>query len=469
MALVALFAVSCASSATSRQEAQSALGTAPRQAEKEKLQVEKEALRQAQERLAKEVKAAQKVQSLVREQFALLSPESAESLDLAVKLAMKNENYGAAIDIANAAASLYPEELQWYEAAIDARIGAQDYRTAREDARALMRKEQDVGMRAFWRAFEADPSYSPTRVDTIEPQGNNVISALGGGSTVTFKYKVDGTNVAALKPDQDLRQSMYRSEIAFYRICEILGCSFVVPENYPVRISKGDFTRLYDTSTAKSRGYRQKFVHLLWKREDGKDYLYATHKEWVPNFVFFPIEKTQSWRPYLNFPVREAPSITRFMDSLRGADRVNRRQQERKFDEFTENISSMQLLQQISDIILIDFLSNNWDRFSGDPDNFGANCHLQNGGIVAIDNGAAFPPWHTPRVQRRLHMVQRFSKALVENLRHFDPDEILNHLFPNPTREELKAFALFKERRKQALDYIDSLIQKYGEADVLVF
>lgn len=418
---------------------------------------------------AKLLSATTHAQETFRHSFLSLAPEDQDILHKSALRAQQAQNYEAAHAILERASELYPEETRWWDFRISLLLAQHQFAQARAQARHYMLSARDHGMSLYWQALEADPSYSPTIVQTLRPQSNNALSALGGGSTVTLKYKVDGQNVAAIKPDQDLRQSMYRSEIAFYRLCEILECSFSVPENRPVRIARGDLQRLYDSSSAKNRGYKQKFVHLLWKTEEGKDYLYATHKAWVPDFVFFPIEITQAWRPYLNQPNKEAPSLQRFLTTLQATERPNHRLLTAKFDEFTQNMSTTQLLAQISDIILLDFLTNNWDRFSGDPQNYGANCHLQPGGLVAIDNGAAFPPWHTPRVQRRLHMVTRFSKKIVANLRNFDPDEILLHLFPNPTRDEQKAFALFKERRNQALSYIDELIQKYGPDQVLSF
>ena len=57
----------------------------------------------------------------------------------------------------------------------------------------------------------------------------------------------------------------------------------------------------------------------------------------------------------------------------------------------------------------------------------------------------------------------------MENLRLLNPDELMSRLIPDPTREELKSYERFKERRKGALHYIDNLIQKYGEDAVLAF
>ena len=66
-------------------------------------------------------------------------------------------------------------------------------------------------------------------------------------------------------------------------------------------------------------------------------------------------------------------------------------------------------------------------------------------------------------------MVQTFSRDLVYNLRVLDPDKLLEHLIPNPTKEELKSYERFKERRAEALKYIDGLINKFGEDKVLIY
>ena len=324
----------------------------------------------------------------------------------------------------------------------------------------------------FWTYFEADPLMTQTLDETVKPHGTNSLSALGGGSTVSLKYQdsEDESAKAAVKPDQDLRQTMYRSEIAYYRLCQVLGCSFDTPVTRPVRWSKADFNALYDTQNSKkNRNYSFKFEHLIWATENDTKYIYAAYKEWIPEFEPFPVAVSSARTLYLRPGTTSYPDLkTLFTNMLNGA-RPDSIRHLSKLLEYAGPLTTRQVLQQLSDLTLVDFLTNNWDRYSGEQNNYGANCHFQTGGIIAIDNGAAFPAWHAPRVVKRLHLIQTFSRSLVENLRLLDPDTLFDHLFPNPTKEEMRSRDRFKERRAEALKYIDDLIQKHGEDKILVF
>jgi hypothetical protein len=238
----------------------------------------------------------------------------------------------------------------------------------------------------------------------------------------------------------------------------------------PVRWSKSDFNALYNAENSKkNKNYSGKFEHLIWANENGHQYLYAAYKEWIPTFMPFPIEVTEAWSVYLRPKTTKFPQTRDFLMGILKGARPDSPKYIGKMMEYAGERSSRELLQQLSDLTLIDFLTNNWDRYSGAKDSYGANCHFQPGGIIAIDNGAAFPPWHAPRVVKRLHLVQTFSRDLVETLRILDPDQLFEHLFPNPTKEENHSRERFKERRVEALKYIDGLIQKHGEENVLVF
>ncbi len=347
-----------------------------------------------------------------------------------------------------------------------------DYASERRAAMAAIRRGEVQDFTQFWAAVDNDPLMTAILYDEVKPHGTNALSALGGGSTVSLKYtdSADETAKAAIKPDQDLRQTMYRSEIAYYRLCQILECSYDVPVTRPVRFAEDDFYALYEASSSKkNRGYRSKFEHLIWEKESGSKFIYAAYKEWITPFEFFPIEVTGAWSPYLKDPDRDKPSLETFIRTLLASARPDSPKSSRKLLEYLEGKTTRDVLHQISDMILIDYLTNNWDRFSGAVNNYGANCHIQPGGLIAIDNGAAFPPWHAPRVVRRLHMVETFSRTLVTNLRLIDIEELLVRLFPNPTHEERKSLDRFRERYADAMKYIDKLIAKKGEENVLVF
>ncbi len=322
------------------------------------------------------------------------------------------------------------------------------------------------------RAIDEDPLLFPPVLRTLVAADNNLIKSLGGGSTITLRYVEDGVTLAALKPDQEQRQSMYRSEIAFYRLCEVLRCRFRVPYNEEVRISRQDFNTLYGRlDTPAQRGYRTKFHELVWRTVDGDTYLYATFKEWMPAFVGFPIEVSEVWKGWLSATSRVdygAPA-TDFLPAIAKAAGSRGQSGHSRRMEWAARLSLGDLVAQISDVLVVDFLTNNWDRFAGEMDNYGANCHFVEGGLLALDNGAAFPPWHTDRVVRRLRLTQRFSKALIHGIRRLEYDKTLNRLFPTPTRDEIRAFDLFWERRDQLLTTVDELIERHGEAEILVF
>jgi len=354
-------------------------------------------------------------------------------------------------------------------------VDAKAYAAARELAfDGLDRYPEDEALRvASDRAIDEDPVLLPPTPLLLTPSQADSIKALGGGSTVTFKLVVAGQNVAALKPDQDLGQSMYRSEIAFYRLCVLLRCSFRVPYNAPLEIEKGDFETLYSrVDSDKQSGYRSKFIHIKWHTgEDGATYLLATWKEWVPEFTGFPIEATSTWTSWVtagshsDLEEKVADWLPKLAEAAGPRGWTNNKARVGYAGEMTVRT----LAQQISDVLSMDYLSNNWDRFSGDPELYGANCHMEPGGLVAIDNGAAFPPWDTSRVERRFKLTQRFSRRFVLALRRLDHDKTQERLFPGANTDELKRFEIFWGRRQSLLDRVDALIKEHGEDEILAF
>lgn len=341
------------------------------------------------------------------------------------------------------------------------------------EARQRVRAEADRGnagaLADYWKAFDADPAYGASFIRTLKPDGNNSLSALGGGSTVSLKYKEGVNTIAALKPDQDLRQTMYRSEIAYFRLCEILGCSFDVPQNVPVRMKREHFNALYAASTSsKNTGYRSKFDHLIWEKEEDGKFLYATFKAWISPFTEFPVENIDIWKRIVQ-PNGTDVELEVILKRILVAGRPTDYKNLNRIKTWTQDLTTKDFARQLSDLMLLDFLTNNWDRFSGAADNYGANCHIHPGGLIAIDNGAAFPAWHAPRVVKRLEFVHVFNRELVHRLRMITPEMINDRLFPNPTKEEKKSLMRFWERHEQALKHIDEQIKKYGEQAVLAF
>lgn len=351
----------------------------------------------------------------------------------------------------------------------DALMGLEQYEDAREVLFNLRdRFPTDTGLNdPIVRAFADDPLFL-REVVTIE-RGNQIteIDPLGGGSTITFKFRLDGETIAAFKPNQTRRQSNYRAEVAAFRLCPIIRCGFEVPFSFEVRVEQRDFMRLYGIRSLEGNtGYSAQFGDLIWTESDGETYLYGVWKDWVPHFAQFPLEYDDVWDSWvdvdgdpseLDIPLDEA------LLPLRG----------REDGSYTEVIeeagdaTTREMARQLSNMMVFDFLINNWDRFSGAY--FGVNCQWAEGRFVSIDNGAGFMTREPDRPRSHLHQVSRFSRSSIGEIRQLDPELLLPILFPNPTDDEMERFEVFWQRRQELLDYVDELIEERGEDAVLFF
>ena len=350
---------------------------------------------------------------------------------------------------------------------VDACIASGQFALAREELRHLMdASNRDAILAMRDRTFASDPVFMPEVSDMGETCDR--IDPLGGGSTLTFKCVRDGEKVGAFKPLQTRRQSNFRSEIAAWRLCQMLECDFDIPWNRPVRIDHGTFETLYNRSTSsKKTSYRSGFGDLIWQKEDGKSWLYGTLKDWVPDFTMFPIEMSTLWKPWLsqkNF-METFPELANALAPIGRSANVSKLLPEllRQSPELT----TKQLASQISQVLVFDFLTENWDRFSTSPSYWGVNCQFKNNRIVSIDNGASFPIFTNQKVAERFRMTERFSPRLIENLRGLDKERTLNLLFPEPSAEETKRFEIFWKHRTEVLERVDALVAQYTEEKVM--
>ncbi len=322
----------------------------------------------------------------------------------------------------------------------------------------------------LWRSFGEDGRFvSP--VHTVGPTVLDSISPLGGGSTLTFRFHRGGETVAAFKPLQTRRQSNYRSEIASWRLCELLRCAFAVPYNREVRIAEPDFQRLYyGRANAKHHAYAEGFGDLIWSRDGNQRYLYGTEKAWVSDFTRFPIEMVAMWSPWLLQSADASILDVALSDSLRAWR--NDPEVSKSYGRFMIHAGDMgtrELARQVSEVLVFDYLVGNWDRFSGVKAWWGVNCQFAEGRIVSIDNGAAFQPYANDRVRSHFDRVERFSRSFIRELRLLNKEAARAFLFPEASRREADAFEQFWTQRAQVLAKVDTLIEQYGEEAVLVF
>lgn len=328
------------------------------------------------------------------------------------------------------------------------------------------------------RALDADPNFVQSMRTLAPDEDVDAIKYLGGGSTIVLRFIKDKKTFAAFKPLQSRQQTDPRAEIAAWRICPLIRCGFVIPYTEPVRLEKRAFDGLYARlSHPKQIAYRENFDDLEYVREpdpDGGDDIHwvtGALKVWVPDFTLFPVEITRIWRPWLSLEQDESVLEGAAVDSLEIVEENHPSGEmlARKLRRHMGDMSRRELARQISNMIAYDFLINNWDRFSGAPAYYGVNCQFANRRIVSIDNGASFTRTPSPKVEKQLRRVQRFSLQLVSAVRALDRERTMKRLFPDPTDYDRVRFATFWAQRAAFLEYVDELIETHGEEAVLAF
>ncbi len=328
----------------------------------------------------------------------------------------------------------------------------------------------------FNQAIKEDRTLHPPVRELKKDQDMDVIRALGGGKSISLKFKKDGKTTHAFKPSQLDWAEGWRAEVASYLFCEAIGCHFNVPVSEPVKISREDFEELYGRfqSTRQTTYAREFDARLLWVKELGADgqereYLYGVLKDWVPGFVDFPIEYEEIWAPWLNasreddWSKRDLSDVLRVLRFRQGGRFYNGVMSER------QDATTLDVARGLSDIQVFDYLTSNWDRYSGVEMYYGVNNQFDDGEFLSLDNGAAFHVLTQQKVERHFEPVQRFSKSTIAAVRMLERDRVDDILFPDPSKEAQQRLDVFWLQRQKLLARVDSLIKEHGEQNVLYF
>ncbi len=262
-----------------------------------------------------------------------------------------------------------------------------------------------------------------------------------GGSSISLRIDFENGARAAFKPNQSNWQSVPRREIAAYRLNRMLGLNSVPP-------AIGRSFTLKDILGAmepSSVGFKPRMRAEIVQTEDR---VVGELSWWIPvirhgtidGYKIDSMEGIVSWKRYL---------------------RVGGR--------FPE--ASRAILEQISDLVLFDFVINNPDRWSGGN----ARVNDDRSILYFMDNTMSFGKSKMGHRKSRIYFqrCQMFSRRLVEKLREMDETTLREIL-----EFDVEPFDFFLEdaeiialmsRRDLALEYIDALIRKYGEEKVLAF
>lgn len=262
---------------------------------------------------------------------------------------------------------------------------------------------------------EAYLSGAPTAVKSI------------GHTSLVFKVKLTTGKKAAFKPASRRGPVRYKGEIAARRLALALELPNVPPALFRTFEAAG-----FAAATGGSE--------MLVKDGVVKGALIP----WIDGLEFLALERaplSHQWKTWLKL----GASIP--------ADR-------------------RELLRQLSTLVVFDFVTGNWDRYSGG--NVGID--KATGTVLYIDNDGAFfeepPQAALDKNKKLLEGVDLFSRRFVTTLRGLSDDALalaFGEESPGVALLSPKALAGVAQRRRGALSVIDAKVQSHGEEATLAF
>ena len=346
-----------------------------------------------------------------------------------------------------------------------------DYRTAEHVLyEGLVKFGNTPALDGAWNAaLEANPMRHAEPRQLTPGVDLDQLKRLGGGSSLVYKFLKNKETIAAFKPFQKRYQSNYRAEIASYRLCPRMRCGFDVPVNLPVYFDFDDFSRLYSHHSANPKDEFKEIIPTRMK--DGRYRVYGTSKEWIREFALFPIEIRDLWSSWLNGEAPRESLHCPATDIIPAIAKRHERGDEvaKELAPHLENLEIYDLARQLSNLIVFDFLINNWDRASGVSKLYGVNCQFAHGRLMSIDNGASFPITPSGKPEKMFLSVRRFSRLTYDAIASMEHDEMLSSLFPDPSPKELERFATFWNQRQRYLDAVANAVETQGEDATFFF
>jgi len=374
------------------------------------------------------------------------------------------------------------EDLKAFQATIDAMVtegrieaaAAQVWQATRQSP--TFRSE----LMALWYEVKlADTARYPGIVTLTPGPEISKIDFFTGSSAIIARLKQGPKTFAAFKPHQSIRNMRYRGSIATYRLCILLHhCSFHMPMHREVRFAEQDFFKLAGIKPGPTRFLSER-SRLEWFVDgQGERWLHGVLKTWEEDIqTRFPIEYHDLWKPWMQIgntaeQLHNTP-LSKALRPLRSRKKGNPKAFYRAvMDQAAESTTIYDFTQQFSDLLVVDILANNWDRFS----RFccGTQCPWRDGTLVQIDNGATFPlPKERSNrgTRANIQLIQLFSRSNIEAIRWMNTEAAFRVLFPeHPHHHDDRArFENFLIRRQTLLNHIDQLVALYGEQAVFVY
>ena len=251
-----------------------------------------------------------------------------------------------------------------------------------------------------------------------------------GHTSVVFELRFDDGTEAAWKPRSRRGGARYRGEIAAYRVAVALGIDNVPPA----------LPRSFDAGELRAAlGGEPLFAEEVVASRDGR--VDGAIFPWIKGLSFLDLEREPwlgKWRAWL----------------ARGG---------------LVPEGERRTAAAISSMIVFDYVTGNWDRWSGG--NVGFDRARET--VLFVDNDGAFydppPAAALARQTTILSRVDRFSARFVAALRALDVARAVGEERPGEPLLGAHNVASVDARRQRALAVVDAKIAAQGEPAVLAF
>jgi hypothetical protein len=259
-----------------------------------------------------------------------------------------------------------------------------------------------------------------------------------GNTSVAFRVRFDNGAEALVKPRSKRGGLRYRGEIAAYRLARALGLENVPPA-YAVAVPA---RALEQAARAHSEASHTLYAtEVIAERSSGEPVVRAALIPWRSKYTVLPLEESEwtgRWRSWLGSGPLPSEGDT-------------------------------SLAQQISNLLAFDFMTGNWDRFSG------GNVAFDDGVLSFVDNDGAFfqtPPPAFQRARDALWATNRFSRRFVERVRALNRRKLSDAIGAEGGYGALISETALDgvwRRTVELLNHIDARSKALGAEHVVVF
>jgi hypothetical protein len=250
-----------------------------------------------------------------------------------------------------------------------------------------------------------------------------------GSTSVNFMLDLTGDIDASWKACYIDHCERYRAEIAAYRLNRLLGLRRVPPA----------ISRVLTRSTL--RLSRNPSIPIVF---DSTDHARGAAVYWVPVLRDSMIDRTHD--------------IERWTRWLRQGGEIPADQMPRA--------------EEISTLLVFDFLTGNWDRWSG------SNVPMDGAGhLVYRDNNGGFEEPFVDALMRRsmqwLQHTQKFSRSVIDRARAMTESSVRTEMALDPDRDrppltDTQIRSLLR-RRDVLVQYVDGLVTRHTARNVYVW